>query len=159
MEELGRIVPRALKRHLGRGNAPLLAAITAIWPRAAGRAIAEQARPAAFSAGTLTLHSCSESWAIQLQGLSSEICAAVNKALGQKLVDHIRVRLARNRDATASALSTTMPRPGLPPAALGCSETVSGIDTGSLGALDPATRETLSRSFAKYFARGGERIN
>jgi hypothetical protein len=159
MEEFGRIVPRALKQHVRRDQAPLLAVVTGLWPRVAGKAIAEQARPVAFSAGALTLTTSSDAWAVQLKGLSGEICAAVNKALGQPLVKQLRVRLVRDGGVTSGQLSPAPATPQPPPAASGCTGLQSGADSGALAALDPETREILSHSFAKYFARVRQEIN
>jgi hypothetical protein len=159
MEEVGRIVPRALKKHVRRDEAPLLAVVTGLWSRVAGRAIAEQARPAAFSAGTLTLSSDSESWAVQLQALSGEICAAVNKALGQHLVKHLRVRLNQRRGSGVGEPTMKPEAPQVPPVAPGWPELQTGIDTTSVEGLDPEIRQALSHSFAKYFARAQQRIN
>src|SRR5579859_7406876 len=102
MEEFGIIVPRALKTYVRRDDAPLLAVIAGMWTRVAGKAIAEQAQPLAFSAGALTLGTSNESWAVELQALGSEICAAVNKGLGQQLVKRVRVGLVRGRGLTAA---------------------------------------------------------
>ena len=153
MEEIGRIVPRALKTHFQRDQAPLLAVVTGLWPRVAGRAIAEQARPVAFSAGSLTLSTSSESWAVQLRALSGEVCAAVNKALGQQLVRHLRVRLAPRSRAEIITPLAKVQAPQLPVAAQGWAESHAAAGTGPLAALDPETRKILAHSFAKYFAR------
>ena len=161
MEEVGRIVPRALKNHVRRDSAPLLAVLVGLWPRVAGRAIAEQARPVGLSAGTLVLTASSPCWAVQLQALSGEICAAVNRALGQALVKGLRVRHARRPAAeggeplSGRGADLLNASPAAPP--------WSGIrvaaDTGPFAALDPQTREVLSQSFAKYFARETRGIN
>jgi hypothetical protein len=156
MEEFGRIVPRALKTYVRRDKAPLLAVITGMWPRVAGRAIAEQARPVAFSGGSLALSTSSESWAVQLQALSSEICAAVNKGLGQQLVKHLRVRLVHDSGAAPGPAIQT---PQSLPAAPAWDDSPETADSGPLAGLDPATRKILSHSFAKYFGRGRQGIN
>ena len=154
MEAVGMIVPRALKTHVKRDKAPLLAVVTGLWPRVAGKAIAEQARPTAFSGGTLTLSASNEQWATQLQALSGEICAAVNKALGQPLVRYVRVRVVRG-----SSCEERTPVAGGDRKALvqECSHSAADID--ALASLDAETRAALSLSLAKYFARVPQRKN
>lgn len=159
MEEVGRIVPRALKTHVQRDKTPLLAVVTGLWPRVAGRAVAEQARPVAFASGALTLSTSSEAWAVQLQALSGEVCAAVNKALGQQLVKHLRVRVARRPGVEMITPLAKAKTPQLPAAAQGRAESHNDADSSPLAALDPETRKVLAHSFAKYFARAQQRIH
>ena len=94
MEEVGEILPRVLQRHVRGAGAPVLEVLTPLWTRVAGKAVAAQARPVAFAAGTLTLSAASPSWARELKGLSEEICTAANRRLGAPVVKQIRVRLA-----------------------------------------------------------------
>ena len=154
MEEIGRIVPRALKTHLQRDKAPLLAVVAGLWPRVAGKAIAEQSRPVAFSGGKLTLSASNEEWATQLQALSGEICSAVNKALGQTLVRYVRVRVGpacRFEEGTSVANADRK--------LLVRESSHSSADIDALASLDAETRTVLSRSIAKYFARLPRRTN
>ena|SRR5579863_2245047 len=154
MEAVGTIVPRALKTHVKRDKTPLLAIVNGLWPRVAGKAIAEQARPMAFSGGTLTLSASNEQWATQLQALSGEICAAVNKALGQQLVRYLRVRVGRpscaqpdaSIDAVVSGRASAL-----------ADEVRFPWENGALATLDSETRTVLARSFAKYFDRSPRR--
>ncbi|HUI43357.1 MAG TPA: DUF721 domain-containing protein [Terriglobia bacterium] len=161
MEEVGKILPRVLKRHVRGASAPVLEVLTPLWPRVAGKAMAEQAQPVAFGAGTLTLATSNASWATELYGLREEICAAVNRALGGQVVKQIRVRMAPeiNADRAISGQRPAAQRkepaaetPGWSPAEAGAFETL-------LGGLDAETRRTLGRSFAKYFARRSEKVN
>ena len=158
MEEIGRIVPRALKKHVQREEAPRFAVVAGLWRRVAGQAIAEQAFPVSFSAGLLTLTTASNSWAVQLQALSSEICSAVNMALGQPLVKRLRVRLGQPRESGMRE-SANMKSPKIAPVPPDWDELQTGIDASSLAGLDPEICRTLSHSFAKYFARVPQRIN
>ena len=153
MEELSRIVPRALKNHIRREKGPLLAVISGMWLRVAGRAIAEQARPAAFSAGVLTLTAASDCWVVQLQGLSGEICAAVNRALGQPLVKQLRVRLAWKSAQEASDASATPAPAGPPVISLDRLQMESDSTSGPQASLDAEIRNIVALSVAKYFAR------
>lgn len=149
MDEIGKILPQFLKRHVRGERAPVLEVLTPLWPRVAGKAMARQARPVAFGDGTLTLVTGNPSWAIELRGLREEIRAAVNSALGRPLVKQLRVRL--DPAMGENHLQETVRRSPVP---------VEVFRGGPAEAnLDPETREVLARSFAKYFARGERRIN
>jgi len=153
MEELGKILPRVLKKHARGERTALLAALTGVWPQAAGKALAEQARPLAFSAGTLTLAVACPTWAAQLKGLHEEIRSAINQTLGRALVRQIRVKLvsageyagahAGAKGRQKAALDVIWPEPDLP----------------ALVGLDPELRKIVSRSYGKYFARADRKVN
>lgn len=154
MEELGKILPRILSKHVRGERAPVLAALTGVWPQVAGKAIAEQARPLAFSAGTLTLAVTCPTWAAQLNGLREEIRNAINQALGRKLVRQVSVKLMSERDAAV----------GTAPAHGGSGEAAFTLSLGepdfpALAELDPELRQVVARSFAKYFARANRKAN
>lgn len=163
MEEAGKILPRLLKRHVRGAHAPLLAVLAPLWPRLAGKALAQHARPTAFDAGTLTLATSCPSWATELHRLREEIRAVINSAFGQPLVERLRVRLAPEIGAkpedsagSESAILDT----GVPPGVgrlWKCME--SPVWTDAEANLPPELREVLARSFAKYFARDAARIN
>jgi len=153
MEELGKILPRVLKKHARGERAPVLAALVGVWPQAAGKAIAEQARPLAFSAGTLTLAVACPTWAAQLKGLREEIRGAVNQTLGRQLVRQVRVKLVSGDDAALRAASPGKARGGTFTASW------SEPDLPALAGLDPELRQVVARSFAKYFARPDRKAN
>lgn len=148
MEEVGKILPRVVRRHVRGEGPPVLEVLAPLWPRVAGKAIAEQAQPVAFAAGTLTLATACLCWATELRGLQEEIRAAVNSALGRPLVKRVRVRHAPEMDSASTA------SPASPAAALAERPPWAESDLG----LDPEIREVLLRSFAKYFARRTEKI-
>ncbi|HEV3278945.1 MAG TPA: DUF721 domain-containing protein [Terriglobia bacterium] len=152
MEELGKILPRALKNHVRGERAPVLAVLAGVWPRVAGKAMAEQARPLAFSSGTLTLAVHCPTWAAQLQGLRQEICGAINRALGGTVVRHLRVKLVARDEAGAQA-AVELPR--APALAIGPGRP----DMAALETLGPELRAVVSRSFAKYFARPAGKVH
>ncbi len=149
MDEIGKILPQFLKRHIRGERAPVLEVLTPLWPRVAGQAMARQARPAAFGGGTLTLVTGNPSWAIELRGLREEIRTAVNRALGQPVVKQLRVRLdPRMGENKIPEITHSSPVP------------VEVFRGGPAEAnLDPEIRAVLARSFAKYFARDNARIN
>jgi predicted nucleic acid-binding Zn ribbon protein len=57
----------------------------------AGKALAQQCRPVAFSAGTLTLAADDAEWAGPLQQMAEEIRAHVNNFLGKPVVKHLEI--------------------------------------------------------------------
>jgi hypothetical protein len=170
VDELCKLLPRFLNKHVRGDQAPVLQVLTPLWPRVAGRAVAAQSRPVAFGNGTLTLAASSAPWATELRGLHDEIRTTINRTLGRPLVKRIRVKLAPmpSSDAggeVASAFSTgNEGSPGRPDlrmrampgeaSALIASQKEFGLQTG----LDPEVRETFARSFAKYFGRTNGRV-
>jgi hypothetical protein len=147
MEELGKILPRVLQKHVRGERAPVLPVLTGIWHRVAGKAMAAQARPLAFAAGTLTLAVRCPTWAAQLQGLREEIRRAVNQALGGPVVRQLRVRLENNQQASEAELAAK------PREVRSLTLASQEADLASLAALDPELRAVVARSFTKYFAR------
>lgn len=154
MEELGKILPRVLKKHARSESGPMLAVLAGIWAQAAGKAIAEQARPLAFSAGTLTLAVGCPTWAAQLQGLREEIRCAINRTLGRAIVRQIRVKLVSGGPAALRAASPDRARAGA-----NFTAPFSELDLPALAGLDPELRQVVARSFAKYFARPDRKAN
>ena len=149
MDEIGKMLPQFLKRHVRGERAPVLEVLAPLWPRVAGKAMASQARPVAFAGGTLTLGTGNPSWAVELRALQEQIRSAVNGALGQPLVKQLRVRL--DPAIGESAKPETAPR-----------SPVSVEASGGVPAeanLDPEIGAVLARSFSKYFGRDGRKIN
>jgi hypothetical protein len=152
MEDLGNILPRVLKKHARSESGPMLAVLAGVWPRAAGKAIAQQARPLAFSAGILTLAVACPNWAVQLNGLREEIRSAINKTLGRALVRQVRVKLVRDGAAGVAPRSKHEKRASI---AVAWTEP----DIPALAGLDPELREIVSRSYGKYFARSDRKVH
>ena len=96
MEEIGKSLPTIFKRHLRGGDERMVEILRVLWPRVAGKGIAENSRPIAFVAGTLTLETNCASWAVQLRRISEEVRSGVNQFLGFNVVKVIQVRLASN---------------------------------------------------------------
>ena len=152
MEDLGNILPRVLKKHVRSETGPVMAVLTGVWPRVAGRAMAAQARPLEFSAGRLTLAVTCPNWAVQLKVLREEIRSAINQSLGRALVRQVRVKLVSHHDADARvAAGRDEPAPMV--------ATWIGPDLPALAQLEPQLREIVSRSYAKYFARRHRKVN
>jgi len=171
MDELGKLLPRFLNKHVRGDQAPVLEVLAPLWPRVAGKAMAEQSRPVAFGNGTLTLAASSAPWATELRGLHDEIRIAVNRTLGRPLVKRVRVKLSpgpssdarlevpcaldlKTETLQAKQASAMVPSPGEELDVIG-GENKFGLES----ALDPEIREVLWRSFAKYFARTNGRVN
>ncbi len=64
-----------------------------LWDDVVGRAIAENARPAAFKGKLLLVHVASSPWIHQLQFLKREIIQKLNAALGQDLIEDIKFKI------------------------------------------------------------------
>ena len=91
MEEIGKILLKVLKPQLSRLEPPVVEVLAPLWVRVAGKALARQCRPVAFSAGTLTLATDDADWAEPLQQMAEEIRAHVNNFLGKPVVKHLRI--------------------------------------------------------------------
>ena len=149
MEEVGKILPRVLRKQVRGERPPVLEVLAGLWPNVAGKSMAEQARPVAFRDGILTLVTASESWAIQLRGLREEIRAAANRALGRPLVKQLRVRLTLDPGFEPSPDSQNTESRSAP----ACLEEDARASAGLPLDLDPEIRAILARSFGKYFGR------
>lgn len=95
MEEIGKSLPGILRGYLRRESPHLIEVLAPLWPRVAGAAIAQHSRPVFFSAGTLTVETASEIWAVQLCQMGEEIRAEINGCLGLPLVKRLMVRESR----------------------------------------------------------------
>ena len=104
MEEIGNILPALFRTHLRRDSAPLLEILVPLWPRIAGRGIAEHSQPVAFVAGILTLRTSCTPWAGQLRRMTEEIRAEVNSFLGCPVVKKVRVQLGTKLVPTEATL-------------------------------------------------------
>jgi len=162
MEEIGKLLPAIFKSQIRRADPPLLEILTPLWPRVAGKAIAEYSRPIVFTGGRLTLGCSCPCWTAQLRQMSEEIRAKINGFLGSAIVKTLKVRhvpdlapleSAGEKQAGRAEPGTEEPsRPdGLPPEG-------SGPQDGA-AELGPEISEILDRSFAKYFARRGKRVD
>ena len=111
MEEIGKILPKVLRPQFSRLVPPVIEVLTPLWGQVAGKALAKECRPVAFSAGTLTLATADPDWAVPLRQMAGEILKHVNKFLGGPVVRHLRIectheftrssRLARQRESPA----------------------------------------------------------
>lgn len=153
MEEIGKSLPAVFKRRAPRDEPQWVEVLGLLWPRVAGKAVAEHSRPVAFGSGTLTLSTPCETWAAQLRQLEEEILEAVNAFLGGAVVKELRVRqapeLARPRDEIRNSKVETRTR------------RVNELRVSNLkfpAGLDAQTAGILELSFSKYFARREKRL-
>ena len=114
MEEIGKSLPTIFKRHLRGGDERMVEILSVLWPRVAGKGIAENSRPITFVAGTLTLETTCASWAVQLRRMSEEVRSGINHFLGFDVVKVIHVRLASNLGQRDPELTEfQFPSPGI----------------------------------------------
>ncbi len=150
MEEIGKLLPAIFKAQIRRADPPLVELLTPLWPRVAGKAIAEYSRPIAFTGGTLTLGCSCLSWTAQLRQMSEQIRAKINDFLGSAIVKKLSVRHVPDLAPLEPAGEMQA----------GCSEPGTEKLSRPAGATDlgPEISEILDHSFAKYFARRGKRV-
>lgn len=156
MEEVGNILPKVFKKKLLSGSAPVLEVLVPLWPRAVGKLIAQNCRPAAFAGGTLTVAAGSPSWAVQLRQMSEKIRAQINCFVGGPVVKKLRI-LHRPDGKKNFAPPIALDLTGLPLACLRPSvqEKPSWEEAG----LNPELAGIVERSFVKYFSRNIKRTN
>lgn len=156
MEEIGKILPRILKKQVRCKEPRVIEVLAPLWPRVAGKAIAEQSHPLAFAAGTLTLAAGCSAWAAQLRQMTEEIRAEINSFLGGPVVKKLRIRYLPGPYPPESPA----PPRGLPPArdAKGQREIPKLEWLDAEAKLDPEVAELVARSFAKYFTRSPRKV-
>ena len=96
MEEVGKLLPRIFKRQMRREDAQLIEILGPLWLRAAGKGIAENSRPIAFVAGTLTLETTCPTWASQLLQMAQELRGEINDFLGCPVVKKLEIKILPN---------------------------------------------------------------
>ena len=151
VEEIGKILPAVFMRQVRRNEPMLIEILAPLWPRVVGKGIAQQSRPTAFEAGTLTLVTSCPSWAAQLRQMSEEVRAQINNCLGSAVVKKLRVRLVmKDEMAEASAPQETSTPEG---------DAAHLLLPEGAARLEPEITRVLDRSFAKYFARQKHKVH
>jgi len=145
MEEIGKILPKVLQPQLSRLEPPVVEVLAPLWTRVAGKALAKECRPVAFSAGTLTLATEDPDWAEPLQQMAEEIRAHVNNFLGKPVVKHLRILSVGKLDRGDRSLRQPEELPVSEPNRRDWPRRGPGM------ASDMA--EVIGRSRAKYFGR------
>jgi hypothetical protein len=145
MDEIGKLLPALFEKQIGRTEPHLLEILNPLWPRIAGKPMAQHSQPALFASGVLTLHTDCAAWDKQLRYMGEEIRAKINGFLGQPIVKKVRIRTITQpglfsppRDAQGTA------RPAPPVAE-------KGMNTDCIA--DPEVALALASSYAKYFSR------
>ncbi len=150
MEEIGNILPKVLQPQLSRLESPVVEVLAPLWSRVAGKALAKECRPVAFSAGTLTLATDDHDWAEPLRQMAEEIRAHVNNFLGRPVVTRLRIISARKL--------VRGDRSQQQPEDLSVSES-NGRDwprrTPGMASVAP---QAIGRSRVKYFSRKREKV-
>jgi len=130
---------------MGRAEPQVLGILVPLWPRIAGKTMAQHSQPARFDSGVLTLAADCAMWGTQLQHMTEDIRTGINRYLGQPVVKKLRVKTVPQ----SSLFSPPPPRratpvlapPVMPPA----------MDLKSVA--DREIASTLAESYAKYFNR------
>jgi hypothetical protein len=155
VEDVGRIMPSVVGRHLQGTGPRLVQVLSALWPRAVGKGIAEHSRPVSFLSGTLTLATACPSWATQLGQMREEVRAGINGFLGRPLVRNVRVRhtpslvldRGKGKDGTRNGkvepARSKLTSPGSKPAL-------------ELTNLNPEIARLVEETFAKYFSKAAK---
>ncbi len=149
MEEIGKILPKVLQPQLSRLDSPVVEILAPLWNRVAGKALARECRPVAFSAGTLTLAAEDPDWADSLQQLAEEIRAHVNSFLGMPVVKRVRIVSACTRAQKGKLLP--------PPEDISVLEWKRKSWTRQSPGMGPVPAEVMRRSRVKYISRKGEK--
>jgi hypothetical protein len=102
MEEVIRILPRLL-RAVGYEESICERVLHAVWARIVGDAVAAHARPVRLREKHLLILASDRTWKAQLERLSPDIRARINRVFGEELVHAIEYRVERRR-GTADAL-------------------------------------------------------
>jgi hypothetical protein len=145
VDEIGKILPTLFRKQLCRAEPHLLDILFPLWPRIAGKTMAQHSQPAVFASGVLTLAADGATWSTQLRLMAEQIRAEINRYLGQPIVKKLRIKTVTQ----ANLFSPSRPSRGtaIPAPPLG----EPGMKTDSLA--DPEIASTLASSYAKYFAR------
>ena len=89
---IGSIIPKVLRSCRSAADEELMQ-IWDLWDHAVGKAISENARPAAFKGKLLLVHATSSTWIQHLQFLKKDMIKKVNEALGKNLVEEIKFKI------------------------------------------------------------------
>ncbi len=145
MDEIGKLLPSLFRKQINRQEPRLLEILLPLWPRIAGKSIAQHSQPTFFASGVLTLTTDCATWGTQLRQMTEEIRAKINGFLGQPLVKKLRFKTVTQ----PSLFSAPRPSHG---AALPAPVLVEpAIDADSIA--DREVASALASSYTKYFNR------
>jgi hypothetical protein len=145
VDEIGKILPSLFRKQICRAEPHLLEILLPLWPRIAGKTMAQHSQPALFASGVLTLATDCATWGTQLRHMTEDIRAEINGFLGQPIVKKLRIKTVTQSDLfSPPRLSRGTASPAPPPVK-------QAMDTDSIA--DPEIASTLASSYAKYFNR------
>lgn len=145
MDEIGKILPSLFRKQIRREEPRLLEILLPLWPRIAGKTLAQHSQPALYASGMLTLATDCATWGAQLRQMSEEIRATINGFLGQPIVKKLRIKtVAQPGLFYPPRLSSVAGSPVPPPL-------IQAMGTDSIA--DPEVASALATSYAKYFNR------
>jgi len=145
VDEIGKILPSLFRKQIRRTEPHLLEILIPLWPRIAGKTMAQHSQPALFASGVLTLTTDCATWGTQLRHMTEEIRAEVNGFLGQPIVKKLRIKTVTQPDLFSAPRRS---RETAPPAAPRVDQ---AMDTTSIA--DAEIASALASSYAKYFNR------
>jgi hypothetical protein len=159
MEDVGSILPQALKSHLSCPTPRVLEVLGPLWRRIVGKLIAQHSRPSRFTDGTLTVSAFNPPWAAQLSQMAEQIRGEINSFLAAPVVRKVRVRcqpLARPVAPVNARLakSPIVTRLGLP-----LDDVRRLLWADGRATLDAELTAVVERSFVKYFSRKGNGLD
>jgi hypothetical protein len=145
VDEIGKIFPSLFRKQIRRADPHLLEILLPLWPRIAGKAMAQHSQPALFASGVLTLAADCATWNAQLRHMAEQIRAEINRYLGQPIVKKLRIKTVTQPNLfspSRPSRGTTVPAPPLGEQAM---------NTDSIA--DPEIALAVATSYAKYFNR------
>jgi hypothetical protein len=145
VDEIGKILPSLFRKQIRREEAHLLEILHPLWPRIAGKTMAQHCQPSFFASGVLTLAADCATWGAQLRHMSEQILAEINRFLGQPIVKKLRIKTVTQPDLFSP------PRPAHGPALPVPPSVEKAMNTASIA--DREIAATLASSYAKYFTR------
>jgi hypothetical protein len=152
LEQIGSLLPRAIKSQMLRRKAPVAHVLATLWPHVVGRLIAQHSRPETFSEGILRVAASSAAWTAQLGEMRAFVVGKANEVLGSAVVRKVVVRHQKDWDVGKTGADGT--RSAIPDLASADLERARAILWPQGKAkLDPAVAEAVERSFVKYFSR------
>ncbi|MFZ0959512.1 MAG: DUF721 domain-containing protein [Terriglobia bacterium] len=145
MDEIGKILPSLFRRQIRREDPHLLEILLPLWPRIAGKTMAQHSQPALFASGVLTLATDCATWGTQLRQMTEEIRAEINGFLRQPVVRKLKIKTVTQPGLFSPARPSRGTPPPTPP------RVEHAMDTASIA--DPEIASALAASYAKYFNR------
>jgi hypothetical protein len=143
--EIGKLLPSVFRKQIRRAEPHLLEILIPLWPRIAGKPMAQHSQPAAFESGVLTLSTDCATWGTQLRQMTEEIRAEINSFLGQPAVRKLRIKNVTRLDL--------LPRTGRSGGAASPPPTPEDAAFDTTSIRDPEIAQVVASSYAKYFAR------